>query len=403
MKPTGKDPQAMAARAFAALARKQDSRSPKSALDYWQRAAALAPSDPTHRLGLAEALERTGDVSGAEREFRKALELQPDSTEAQTALSNFLINTKRPPEAPEAHDVHDVEEPQQLESLALPEQSEDPQPEPVSSVEKTEAEVEEKKEADPESLAPSIQNELPEPEPVLTENKIQEKRDSELESLALEAQNEQPQPVPVLSEEKEVAEVIEIKYAEPENLAPAVVEKKDAEAAEVLQKAPASQTDEWYELRELTFAQARGKEYAAAENNFRNLLVRFPKDAELYEGLGSVLLAQLKYAEAQNKFMACLRIRPEWGEAYGQLAMAAVGNGAWEVALKALDERRKLLEETPITYLQRATCCDHLRRFAEAENNYKTFLATSRGQFPDDELKARRRLMAIEPEVTAKR
>ncbi len=134
--------------------------------------------------------------------------------------------------------------------------------------------------------------------------------------------------------------------------------KKDAEAAAELQKALALRADDWDALRELAFVQERGKEYAAAEDSYRTLLTHFPNDAELYDGLGSVLLAQLKYAEAQNKFMACVRLRPEWGEALGQLALAAAGNKEYELAIKALDERKKLLAETPSSYFLRATCYD---------------------------------------------
>ncbi len=110
-----------------------------------------------------------------------------------------------------------------------------------------------------------------------------------------------------------------------------------------MQKALALRADDWDALRELAFVQERGKDYAAAENSYRNLLAHFPNDAEIYDGLGSVLLAQLKYSEAQNKFMACVRLKPEWGEAYGQLALAAAGNKEYELAIKSLDERKKLV------------------------------------------------------------
>jgi tetratricopeptide (TPR) repeat protein len=180
-------------------------------------------------------------------------------------------------------------------------------------------------------------------------------------------------------------------------------EQKYAEAAAELQTALALRPDDWDALRELAFVQQRSKEYAAAENSYRTLLTHFGKDAELYEGLGTALLSQLKYAEAQNKFMVCIRLKPEWGEAFGQLALAAAGNKEYEAAIKALDERKKLLAETASSYFLRATCYDHLRRFGEAEENYKAFLAASHGQFPDDEWKARHRLMAIEPEVRGKR
>ncbi len=306
LKPTGKDPQAALARAWASLAQEQDFRDPKGAVDSWTHAVELAPGNARHRLGFGEALERSGDAGGAEREFRKANELEPKSTDALAALANFLMRANRLPEAEET-----------LHRLA--------------------------------SLAPQDE-----------------------------------------SEHLQLGRVLS-------------AEKKDAEAAVELQKALALNSDDWDALRELAFVQQRSKEYAAAEISYRRLLTRFPKDAELYDGLGSALLAQLKYAEAQNKFMVSVRLKPEWGEAYGQLALAAAGNKEYEAAIKALDERKKRLAETPSSYFLRATCYDHLRRFEEAEENYKAFLAASHGQFPDDEWKARHRLMAIEPEVGGKR
>ncbi len=306
LKPTGKDPQAALARTWASLALEQEFRNPKNAVDSWSRAVALAPGNPQHRLGLGEVLERTGDAAGAEREFRKANELDPNSTDALTALANFFMRANRLPEAEETL--------RQLASLAPPQE------------------------------------------------------------------NEHLQLGRVLS-----------------------AEKKDAEAAAEFQKALALRADDWDAMRELAFVQQRSKNYAAAENSYRTLLTHFPKDAEIYDGLGTALLSQLKYAEAQNKFMVCVRLKPEWGEAYGQLALAAAGNKEYEVAIKALDERTKLLAESPSSYFLRATCYDHLRRFEEAEENYKAFLVASHGQFPDDEWKARHRLMAIEPEVRGKR
>jgi tetratricopeptide (TPR) repeat protein len=306
LKPTSEDPQAGLARAWAALAQEQDIRSPKNALDSWQQAVAHAPDNFLHRVGLGQALERSGDATGAETEFRKAIELQPNSTDALASLSNLLMRANR---------LQEAEEP--LRRLV--------------------------------NLAPQDRN-----------GHLQLGR--------------------VLS-----------------------AEKKDAEAAAELQKALALRADDWDALRELAFVQERGKEYAAAENNYRTLLTRFSNDPELYNGLGSVLLSQLKYAEAQNKFMVCVRMKPDWGEAYGQLALAAAGNKDYGLAIKSLDERKKLLAETPSSYFLRATCYDHLRRFAEAEDNYKAFLAASHGQYPDDEWKARHRLMAIEPEARGKK
>ncbi len=301
LKPTGDNPQQELARAWAALAQEQDLRAPQSALDSWTHAVTLAPANALYRLGLGEALERTGDSAGAEREYREANQLLPNSTDTLAALSNFLMRARRLPDAEEV-----------LRKL----------------------------------VAAAPQNE-----------------------------NAHLQLGRVLS-----------------------AQQNDAEASAELKKALALRPDDWDALRELAFVQQRSKQFAAAEESYRALLPHFPDDAELYEGLGSALLSQLKYAEAQNKLMACVRLKPDWGEAYGQLALAAAGNKRYELAIQSLDERKKRLPDLPSSYFLRATCYDHLRRLAEAVENYKAFLEASKGQFPDDEWKARHRLVAIERE-----
>jgi tetratricopeptide (TPR) repeat protein len=309
LKPTGEHPQESLARAWAALAEVQAKSDPKSALDSWSHAVALAPKDAQDRLAFGTALERAGDVAGAEREFRKADELhdelKSDSRDALASLSNLYMRNHRLAEAEAT-----------LRRL-------------VSAVPRNE------------------------------------------------------------SAHLQLGRVLS-------------TEKKDAEASVELEKALALRADDWDALRELAFVQERNKQYADAEKSYRTLLASFPDDAELHNGLGTVLLPQLKYGEAQKEFVICLRMKPEWGEAYGQLALAASGNKDYELAIKALDARRKLLPEMPSSYFLRATCYDHLRKFGDAVENYKAFLAVSKGQYPDEEWKARHRLIAIEPEAKRK-
>jgi tetratricopeptide (TPR) repeat protein len=83
--------------------------------------------------------------------------------------------------------------------------------------------------------------------------------------------------------------------------------------------------------------------------------------------------------------------------------LAASGNKEYELAIKSLDERKKLLPELPGSLFLRATCFDHLRMLAEAVESYKAFLAVSNGQFPNEEWEARHRLIAIEPEARKKK
>jgi tetratricopeptide (TPR) repeat protein len=95
--------------------------------------------------------------------------------------------------------------------------------------------------------------------------------------------------------------------------------------------------------------------------------------------------------------MEAVRLKPEFGAAYGDLAVAANENKNYDLAIKAADARAKFLPEIPISYFLRATAYDHLRDRKQAVLNYHKFLEVANGQFPDQEWQARQRLKAIEP------
>ena len=77
--------------------------------------------------------------------------------------------------------------------------------------------------------------------------------------------------------------------------------------------------------------------------------------------------------------------------------MAASENRNYELTIKALEARARLLPEIPVSYFLRATAYDHLRDFKQAAANYHRFLDVANGQYPDQEWQARHRLIAIEP------
>ena len=85
------------------------------------------------------------------------------------------------------------------------------------------------------------------------------------------------------------------------------------------------------------------------------------------------------------------------GDAYGDLAFAAGETKNYALVIRALDYRVKMLPETPITYFLRASACDHLHDFKTAAVNFRLFLNTAKGKYPDYEWKAEHRLIAIEP------
>jgi len=136
---------------------------------------------------------------------------------------------------------------------------------------------------------------------------------------------------------------------------------------------------------------------AEAEEAYRSLLATRPNDADLHQLLGEVLLKQRKFPEAQREFEVVVKLKPDLGEAYGSLAVAANENKNYPLAIRALDVRDKLLPPTALGYFLRATAYDHLHDFKQASVNYRLFLETARGQYPDQEWQARHRLIAIDP------
>jgi Tfp pilus assembly protein PilF len=134
-----------------------------------------------------------------------------------------------------------------------------------------------------------------------------------------------------------------------------------------------------------------------AEAAYRTLLAAHPNEAELHRRLGQALLRQKKFPDAEPEFIRALKLKPDLGEAYGDLAFAAGENKEYPLVIRALDARTKLLPEIPITYFMRASAYDHLRDFKNAAANYRLFLNTASGKYPDQEWQAKHRLIAIEP------
>jgi len=143
--------------------------------------------------------------------------------------------------------------------------------------------------------------------------------------------------------------------------------------------------------------------YAAAGKNeqavsaYRALIAAHPDDAELHHSLGKSLLRDKKFAVAQQEFLIAVKLKPDLGPAYGDLAFAASENKDYALTLKALDARSKFLPEIPITYFLRASAYDHLRDVKQAAANYHLFLQAANGKYPDQEWQARHRLIALEP------
>jgi len=168
-------------------------------------------------------------------------------------------------------------------------------------------------------------------------------------------------------------------------------------ASDELQIALKAAPDHAAVQRDVADVYVMAKKYPEAEAAYRTLLTTNKSDAEVHLALGQTLLKQRKFPEAQQELMTAIQLKPDLGPAYGDLAVAASENKNYELTIKALEVRAKLLPDIPVSYFLRATAYDHLRDFKQAAVNYHRFLDVANGQYPDQEWQARHRLIAIEP------
>jgi tetratricopeptide (TPR) repeat protein len=149
--------------------------------------------------------------------------------------------------------------------------------------------------------------------------------------------------------------------------------------------------------RDLADMSVDAGQYEQAARLYTNLLAANPSDAALHFGLGRVYLKQKKASDAQKELTEAVRLKPQWGEAYGELAIAANENKDYAGAIKAADLRAQYLPENPMSFFLRATAYDHLRDRKQAAKYYHQFLDVAGGKYPDQEWQAQHRLIAIEP------
>jgi Tfp pilus assembly protein PilF len=150
--------------------------------------------------------------------------------------------------------------------------------------------------------------------------------------------------------------------------------------------------------RDLAELYANAGKNDKAEAAYRVLIAGHPNDPELHHALGTSLIPQKKFAEAQKELLEAVKLKPDYAAAYGDLAFAANGNKDYVLTLKALDARAKLNQpEIPVTYFLRASAFDHLQQVKKATENYRLFLQTANGKYPDQEWQAKHRLIALEP------
>ena len=149
--------------------------------------------------------------------------------------------------------------------------------------------------------------------------------------------------------------------------------------------------------REMAALDLSTDHYKEAAQRYQALVARKPADPDLHYGLGAALLHAHDFPAAQQVLLETVKLKPDLGPAYGDLAMAASENKQYQLVVRALDTRAKFLPETPGTYFLRATAYDNLKAPKQAAENYRQFLEVAQGKFPEQEWQARHRLIAIDP------
>jgi len=149
--------------------------------------------------------------------------------------------------------------------------------------------------------------------------------------------------------------------------------------------------------RELGDIYLDANKYDLAAAQYKPLIETTPKDFDLRMSYGKALLMLRDFPEAQKQFLAAASIKPDAGDAYWQVAVAANANKDYQLTIRALEARAKFLPEIPMSYFLRATAFDNLHIPKAAAENYHHFLEVANGKYSEQEWQARHRLIAIEP------
>jgi tetratricopeptide (TPR) repeat protein len=177
-----------------------------------------------------------------------------------------------------------------------------------------------------------------------------------------------------------------------------VAEKKNDDAIVEFQAALELSPQDADAQRELAdLYQSAGKN-DLAEVAYRPLVSAHPNDPELHRSLGRALLLQKKFPEAQQEFLAAVRLKRDSPDAYVDLAFAASENKNYDLAVRALNGRATINADMPaLCFFWRASAYDHLGDWKQASSDYRSFLDAAKGKYPDQEWQARHRLVTIEP------
>lgn len=124
-----------------------------------------------------------------------------------------------------------------------------------------------------------------------------------------------------------------------------------------------------------------------------------PQNFDLHMSYGRNLRDQRQFRAAAGQFQAAATLKADSVEALNELAGVLILAEEYDAGLAALDRVHALGKEIPGDFYLRAITLDKLRRNKPALEAYKQFLAVAGGKYPDDEFRARQRVLLLQREL----
>jgi tetratricopeptide (TPR) repeat protein len=124
-----------------------------------------------------------------------------------------------------------------------------------------------------------------------------------------------------------------------------------------------------------------------------------PSNPDLRMIYGRTLRDKKDFAGAARQFLQVVEAKPEFLEAWNELAAMLVSLEDFPHALAALDRIKALGGETAGHHYLRAIMLDKAKDYKGALDSYEKFLSLSEGKHPDEEFKARQRVRIIRKEL----
>lgn len=125
-----------------------------------------------------------------------------------------------------------------------------------------------------------------------------------------------------------------------------------------------------------------------------------PESFDLRMTYGRVLRDQRNFAPAAQEFLRAVTMKPDAQEAWSELAGMLLLTENFPQALAALDRVEELAGESAAVCYLKGMIYDRSRQYMPAQAAYERFLELSDGSSPDEEFKARQRLIVIRKELS---